>query len=201
MLPFGLCGNIESLCCFLSCGGEQQMGSVGRASGPSQDGPVTTQSTSLSGQRKEKPMEESIPTSATVPQGAAESASIATTQLTPTQRWISLAEFLVAAAIVIGHNVYHVIPNEVPILFVLGLISVRLRDGGWAAMGLRWPLSWRQTILLALGAAALRMLLGALVIGPITAHFWPAANGPSGSDEITGHVMVALRWLLLIWTF
>jgi hypothetical protein len=41
-----------------------------------------------------------------------------------------LAEFLLGGAIVIGHNVYHVIPNEVPILVVLGLISLRVRVGG-----------------------------------------------------------------------
>ncbi len=122
-------------------------------------------------------------------------------ELSAAQRWFSLAELIAGSVIVIGHNVYHVIPNEVPILFVLGLISVRLRDGGWTAMGLYWPLSWRRTILFALGVAALRILLGALVVDPITAHFWPAAKGPSGSDEITGHVMVALRWLLLVWTF
>ncbi len=122
-------------------------------------------------------------------------------ELSMAQRWFSLAELIVGSAIVVGHNVYHIVPNEVPILFVLGLISVRLRDGGWAAMGLRWPLSWQRTILLALGAAAIRILLGTLVIDPITAHFWPAAKGPSGSDEITGHLIVALRWLLLIWTF
>jgi hypothetical protein len=74
--------------------------------------------------------------------------------LPPAQRWISLAEFLVGGAIVIGHNVYHVIPNEVPILFVLGLISLRVRDGGWGVIGLGWPSSWRRTLLWALAAAA-----------------------------------------------
>lgn len=123
------------------------------------------------------------------------------TYLTPAQRWFSLAEFLLGAAIVIGHNVYHVIPNEVPILFVLGLISLRVRDGGWGVIGLRWPLSWRRTILLALAAAATRILLGAFVTDPVTSHFWPPAIAPSGSDEITGHVVVALKWLLLVWTF
>jgi membrane protease YdiL (CAAX protease family) len=122
-------------------------------------------------------------------------------QLSPGQRWISLAEFLVGAAIVIGHNVYHVIPNEVPILFVLGLISLRVRDGGWGIIGLRWPSSWRRTVLFAIAAAALRILLGALVVDPLTKHFWPPAVGPSGFDQITGHWMVALRWLLIIWTF
>ncbi len=117
------------------------------------------------------------------------------------RRWFSLGEFALGSAIVIGHNVYHVIPNEVPILFVIGLISVRLRDGSWTAMGLSWPGSWPRTVLLALAAAALRILLGQFVIDPLTAHFWPPAIGPSGSDDITGHLMVALRWLLIVWTF
>lgn len=121
--------------------------------------------------------------------------------LSPTQRWIALAELAVGSAIVIGHNVYHVIPNEVPILFVLGLISMQVRDGSSKAMGLRWPVSWRRTVLFALGAAALRILLGALVIDPITAHFWPPAIAPSGSDEIAGHWKAALEWLALVWTF
>jgi membrane protease YdiL (CAAX protease family) len=132
---------------------------------------------------------------------AVDPSSLLVKPLTPTQRCISLAEFIVGAAIVIGHNVYHVIPNEVPILFVIGLISLRVRDGGWGVIGLRWPASWRRTVLFALGAAAVRLLLGSLVIDPITAHFWPAARGPSGFDEITGHAMVALRWLFIVWTF
>ena len=120
---------------------------------------------------------------------------------TPAQRWFSLAEFVVGAAIVIGHNVYHLVPNEVPLLLVIGLISVRLRDREWTAMGLRWPASWRKTILFALAAAALRILLGALLVDPITAHFWPPAVAPSGSNEIAGHALVALRWLVIVWTF
>ena len=121
--------------------------------------------------------------------------------LPPAQRWISLAEFLVGGAIVIGHNVYHVIPNEVPILFVLGLISLRVRDGGWGVIGLGWPSSWRRTLLWALAAAATRILLGQFVVDPLTAHFWPVANAPSGFNQITGHWLVALRWLLIVWTF
>jgi membrane protease YdiL (CAAX protease family) len=121
--------------------------------------------------------------------------------LTPARRWISLAEFVVGGAIVIGHNVYHVIPNEVPILFVIGLVSLRVRDGGWGVIGLRWPASWRRTVLFALAAAAARILLGQFVVDPLTAHFWPAAIAPSGVNEITGHAMAALRWLLIVWTF
>jgi membrane protease YdiL (CAAX protease family) len=121
--------------------------------------------------------------------------------LTPMQRRLSLAELIVGGAIVIGHNVYHLVPNEVPILFVLGLVSLRLRGGSWSATGLKMPASWRRTILFAIAAAALRILIGALVIEPVTAHFWPPTVAPSGSNEIQGHAIVALQWLLLIWTF
>jgi membrane protease YdiL (CAAX protease family) len=122
-------------------------------------------------------------------------------QLTPAQRWLSLCEFILGGAIVIAYNVYHVISNEVPILFVMGLISLRVRDGGWGAMGLRWPVSWRRTILIALGAAAARIIIGSVVVDPLTAHFWPAAVGPSGFEAIKGNVPVALRWLGIVWTF
>jgi len=121
------------------------------------------------------------------------------THLTPAHRWISFAELAVGGTIVIAHNIYHVIPNEVPFLFILGLISLRVRDGGWRM--LRWPVSWRRTVLLALLAAALRILLGAFVIDPITAHFWPPAASPKGVDEIAGRGLVALEWLLIVWTF
>ena len=137
----------------------------------------------------------------TVAQKNVDPAQLETSRRTASQRWLSLAELAVGSAIVIGHNVYHVVPNEVPILFVLGLLSVRLRDGSWTAMGLRWPISWRRTILFALAAAALRIVLGSFVIQPITAHFWPPIIEPSGSDQIAGHAVVALQWLLLIWTF
>lgn len=136
-----------------------------------------------------------------VAQTTVEPARLQPNRLAPSQRWLSLAELVVGSAIVIGHNVYHVVPNEVPILFVLGLLSIRLRDGSLTAIGLAWPTSWRRTLLFALAAATLRLLLGALVIDPVTAHFWPAAVAPSGYNEIKGHAMVAFEWLLLIWTF
>ncbi|MFZ0799148.1 MAG: CPBP family intramembrane glutamic endopeptidase [Terriglobales bacterium] len=146
-------------------------------------------------------MNGSINESETPAPTASDSGPLRERKLPPAQRWISFAEFVLGSAIVIGHCVYDVIPNEVPILFVIGLISLRVRDGGWGVIGLGWPASWRRTLLFALAAAAVRILLSSLVIDPLTAHFWPPAIAPSGSDQITGHVMVALRWLLLVWTF
>ena len=66
---------------------------------------------------------------------------------------LSAFEFLFGAFIVIGHNVFHIVPNEVIVLSVLGLISIRLRDGSWYAMGFKRPASWRRIILIVLVTA------------------------------------------------
>lgn len=116
-------------------------------------------------------------------------------------RILSAFELLLGAFIVIGHNVFHILPNEVPILFVLGLVSIRLRDGGWSAMGFKRPASWVRLVLIALAAAALRIILGTLVIEPLAAHFWPPIVAPAGSEAISGNIGTALVWLLLVWTW
>ncbi len=118
-----------------------------------------------------------------------------------TSRLVSATELLIGAGVVIGHNVFHVVPNEVPILFVLGLLSYRLRDGGWSAIGFKRPASWARIILIALAAAALRLVLGELVIGPLTSRIWPPAVAPAGAAAITGSLKTALLGLLLVWTF
>src|SRR6266436_7737314 len=111
-------------------------------------------------------------------------------------RVLSAFELLFGAFIVVGHNVFHIVPNEVVVLSVLGLVSVRLRDGGWSAMGFNRPQSWRRIFLIALVAAGVRILLGQFVIEPITGFFWPAPSAPEIANEITGNVKIALVALL-----
>jgi hypothetical protein len=119
----------------------------------------------------------------------------------PLSRPLSGLEFALGAAVVVGHNVWHVLPNEVPILFVLALVSTRLREGGWQALGFRRPKSWTLVIGLAVGAAALRLALGSFVIDPLTAQFWPSAFAPKGMTQIAHDRLHALQWLGIVWTF
>ena len=116
-------------------------------------------------------------------------------------RILSALEFLLGALIVIGHNVLRIVPNEVIVLFVLGLISIRLRDGRWCAIGFKRPESWRRILLIALAAAAFRILLGQFVIEPLTAFYWPKPTAPAFATEITGNVKIALLALVVVWTF
>ena len=123
------------------------------------------------------------------------------TDRSPRFRIFSTLELLLGAFIVIGHNVFHVVPNEVPILFVLGLVSIRLRNGGWSAMGFKRPSSWVRLLIIALAAAALRIILGDLVIEPLTERFWPPIVAPAEAEMITGNIKLALLGLLIVWTF
>jgi membrane protease YdiL (CAAX protease family) len=116
-------------------------------------------------------------------------------------RLLSAVELLLGSAVVVGHNVFRALPNEVPILFVLGLASIRMRDGSLTEMGFRRPASWLRISGIALAAAAVRIALGQFVIDPLTARFWPAAVAPEGTDAIRGNIPYALLALLVVWGF
>lgn len=116
-------------------------------------------------------------------------------------RLLSALELLVGAVVVVGHNVLRILPNEVPILFVLGLLSVRLRDGTLSAMGFRRPGSWRWILAVAAAAAVARIAIGDLVIVPLTGLFWPAPVAPEGIDQLTGNLPMALLALVFVWGF
>jgi membrane protease YdiL (CAAX protease family) len=114
-------------------------------------------------------------------------------------RGISGLEFALAAAIVLGHNVWNLLPNEVPILAIAGLILVRVREGGWAVLGFRRPSSWSRVILIALAAAVLRIILSVPIEAALT-QFWPAPTAPAiaaGPHDLNWLITI----LALVWTF
>jgi membrane protease YdiL (CAAX protease family) len=119
------------------------------------------------------------------------------------QRSISFVEFAIGAAIVVGHNVFHVVPNEVPILFLLCIASVRLREGSFAAIGLGRPRSWPATIGIALVTAALVFAMGEFVTDPLAHYLHLHATGAGAKALGTGKgdLASALRGLALVWTF
>jgi membrane protease YdiL (CAAX protease family) len=115
-------------------------------------------------------------------------------------RLASALEALFAAAVVLGHNVWKVVPNEVPILALVGLASYRLRDGSFGAIGFRRPASWGRIVAIGAGAAALRIGLGE-VVETLAARVWPPIVAPEGANQIAGNPGTALLWLLLVWTW
>ncbi len=123
-----------------------------------------------------------------------------TTQLTPSQRAVSLVELIIGSLIVIGHNVFHVIPNEVPILFVIALVSLQIRNGDWRVAGFRRPGSWRRTVLLAVFCGVLLQVKG-LVTEPIGLWLWHTPPRMSGVFAGITSFKAFAKLLGLVWTF
>src|SRR5215831_11190737 len=132
---------------------------------------------------------------------ASSSSTLGSTPM-PRARWFSLLEFAFGAFIVFGHNIFHILPNEVPILFVLGWISLRLRNGGWKYAGLSRPQSWWKTVALAILAAAILLVGSELVVEPIAHRIWPEPEHVSNVVESgASGWRQALVGLLIVWTF
>lgn len=121
-------------------------------------------------------------------------------ELTPAWRWVSLAEVCVAIVVVLAHNVYHVIPNEVPILFVLAIASFRWREGKWG-----WHLYGRagftrRTLLVSLACLVL-LVAKDPILAPVGRYFWPAPEHVSSVIAGARSLRAAALNLLLVWTF
>jgi membrane protease YdiL (CAAX protease family) len=114
---------------------------------------------------------------------------------------MAAAEFLFGASVVIGHNVFRSLPNEVPILTILFLVSNRLWTGRWRVAALGPPPSWRRTVGIAVAATVLRLALGEFVIEPLGSWFGPPPAAPHEAAAITGNAPNAVLALLIVWVF
>ena len=116
------------------------------------------------------------------------------------QRAVSCAEMCLAILIVVAHNVYHWIPNEVPILFVLAIISFRMREGNWGWHLYGRPVSWALPLLLAI-LCVVFLQVKDMILEPIGHYFWAAPPHTSSIITQTRDVQHALRTVLFVWLF
>lgn len=115
-------------------------------------------------------------------------------------RWISLAEAIVGSLFVFGHSVWHVLPNSVFMLCAMALISIRLREGSWSAIGLSLRRSWLRTVLIAVVAVVVQQALGQFVVDPLTKPYLHYGAGNNPMTGVHGYWGL-LRWLGVIWTY
>ena len=114
-------------------------------------------------------------------------------------RATALVEVVIAAAVVIGHNVYRVVPNEVIVLLIVGFISLAIRRQSFRTIGFRRPHSWQQTILIAICAAVLLQLLSIYVTEPLISRFTNQPSDLSQFRDIVGNVGVAACGFRKFW--
>lgn len=102
--------------------------------------------------------------------------------------------------LVLGYNVLRILPNSLPLLVAMALISFRLRAGSWMAMGLGTPKSWGRTVLFAIATAVVQQALGAFVEDPLLRPLLPYSAGANPIDGLHGSIGL-LSWLGIIWTY
>jgi len=123
--------------------------------------------------------------------------------LTAPQRLLSFVEFAIGAAIVVAHNVLHTVPNEVPILFVLGIFSIRLREGTWRAIGLVRPKSWTLTIAMGVVTAIAVIASSIVVVDPLipVLGLHNAKSAASSVGLKHDDILSLVKSLGIVWTF
>ena len=118
----------------------------------------------------------------------------------PKQRAISCVEMCLAILIVVAHNVFHWIPNEVPILFVLAFASFRIREGKWFSHLYGRPASWTRTLLVAVLCVVL-LEVKDLILEPLEHYFRAAPQHVSSVITQSHDLGHALRNVLFVWVF
>lgn len=117
-------------------------------------------------------------------------------------RWVAWGEVALGTFVVLGHTEWAVLPNEVPILFVLYWVSTRLHSGRWSAPGFQQPKSWRKTVLLAILVAALLQLGSEFIVQPLATHLFHQTEAVSSVFKAPAFdFRWSLRSLAIVWIF
>jgi membrane protease YdiL (CAAX protease family) len=122
-------------------------------------------------------------------------------ELSARDRTISAVEAVFAALLIVARAMYPRVPNEVIVLFIIGLVSLRVRNGGWGAIGIRRPESWPRILGTAVAAAAIRIGIGDGVLVPALTHLFPAPHESSIANDLVGNLKALAMLLGLVWTF
>ena len=120
--------------------------------------------------------------------------------LTAQQRLISSLELTFAIFLVIAHNIYHWIPNEVPILVILAIASFRIREGNWGTFLYKRPNSWPLIVVAAIACVGL-LELKDVAVATIGHHFWSAPEKVSSVITSVHDWRRAPLTILFVWAF
>jgi membrane protease YdiL (CAAX protease family) len=116
-------------------------------------------------------------------------------------RSVSALELILGTSIVVGHNIFKIVPNEVFFLFALFCLSFKLRDGGWSVAGLSRPSSWKRTAFLAIGTAIALQVGSELLIQPLGDWLWHKPERVSSIFSSRMGAAKALSAVAIVWTF
>lgn len=116
-------------------------------------------------------------------------------------RWAIVVQLLIAAFLVLGANLFDIVPiTETPYLVALAILSMKLQGQGWNQLGFIKPKNWKRTMLIALGAAAFIQIFDALILEGILYPVLGSKPDLSSFEAIQGNTELLLIYFLLVWT-
>jgi uncharacterized protein len=116
-----------------------------------------------------------------------------------TSRWAALAELLLALGFVLL-TAFELLLTPTILLLIVGWLSLWLRRVGWRGVGLRRPLNWGRTLLIAILGGLGYQALDILLIAPLLERITGVPIDLSQFDLLRGNLLLTLFALLFSWT-
>jgi membrane protease YdiL (CAAX protease family) len=116
-----------------------------------------------------------------------------------TSRLAALAELLLALTFVLL-TAFELLLTPTILLLIVGWLSLWLRRVGWRGVGLRRPLSWGRTLLIAILGGFGYQALDILLIAPLLERITGVPIDLSQFDLLRGKLLLTLFALLFSWT-
>ena len=115
-------------------------------------------------------------------------------------KWLIVAELVVALLIVLAHLADFIPLSATPFLLLLGWLSLRLRGVGWRAVGLRRPARWRDTLLLGIAVGVVYQFFSLYILEPLIVLLTGKPIDLSQFAPVKGNVFLLVLFLVLVWT-
>jgi membrane protease YdiL (CAAX protease family) len=114
-------------------------------------------------------------------------------------KWLAVVE-LVVVILIFWADTRHLIPfSKTPFLFLFGWISLRLRRLSWRGVGLKWYVTWRNTLALGVTAGVLLEAFELFVSQPLLIRFLQKPPDLSDFRNLAGNIKLTLIFIALAW--
>ena len=113
--------------------------------------------------------------------------------------WLALAEFACVAGLFYADVQHHIYLSKTPYLFVLGLVSLRLRGMKWRDVGFAAPRNWGKAVLVGVAVGFGMEAFELFVTQPLLARWLGKLPDLSDFADMVGNLKVFLLFVVLVW--